>query len=415
MKPYLPANPLDSDFQITAIETVQPVEWMPQLLFVRIHTNKGVYGCGETFYGPTAVQALIHDWMADRLLGADPLAIESHWRFFYERFANFGVRGAEMRAISAIDLALWDILGKVSGLPIHRLLGGPVRNKIPVYNSCGNPHYGMSRGKMTWPGYGSYGEPGELQDSYNFFHNTRELIAELIQDGYNALKVWPLDKLAHQYGGMRIPRNELVQVLEPLVVIREEFGDSFDFMVDGHGFFMLPAALDIAEELRDLRPLWIEDVLKMDNVHALADFRKYAGVPVSVSEMLLTRGDFLQALNLHAADYVQIDPTWAGGISESMRIAHLAQTFNVPVTTHDCTGPLTLYAGLQINAAVPAACFQETVRAQIRTVYKEFVDEIPVVRNGHLPVPTRPGLGVDLNPDLFRKGPHYRISKLENR
>ena len=157
----------------------------------------------------------------------------------------------------------------------------------------------------------------------------------------------------------------------------------------------------------------MEDMLKMDNLETLADFRRQSRMPVSASEMLLTRPDYARVLEIDAADYIMIDPTWVGGISESKRIADLAQTYNIPVTMHDCTGPLTLFAGIHINAAVPNACYQETVRATIETVYKKLID-IPVeISGGTVALPTRPGLGVELNPDLFDpKSPGYRRSDL---
>ena len=132
--------------RITAIETAIPSGIMPNLLLVRIHTEDGFIGCGETYYTPHAIAALIHDWMAERLLGADALAIEAHWRFIYERCTPFGHPGAEMRALSAIDLALWDILGQACNQPVYRLLGGPVRDAIPVYNTSGGPSYGALAG-----------------------------------------------------------------------------------------------------------------------------------------------------------------------------------------------------------------------------------------------------------------------------
>ncbi len=411
---YLPATPVDDTVRITAIETTIPSEVMPGLLLLRVHTDAGIVGHGETFYAPHAVAALIHDWMVERLIGQDALAIESHWRFLYERCANFGVRGAELRAISAIDLALWDVLGQVCGQPVYRLLGGPVRSRVPVYNSCGNPSYGRNpEGRHGWPGYGTVGEPGPLQDSYKLFHAPDELVEELLAEGYTAFKTWLFDSVAHRNGGMRIGLAELEETLRPLVRIREEFGNRIEFMVDGHGFFMLPAALRIAEALRPLQPLWLEDILKMDNLETLADFRRQsAGVPISVSEMLLSRADYAQALSSHAADYVMIDPTWVGGISETVRLAHLAQAYNVPVTMHDCTGPLTLFAGLHVNAAVPGCCFQETVRAHIRTFYADLIDTNVVIRNGEAELPCGPGLGTRLNPDLFRPDrPHYRITR----
>lgn len=411
-KPYLPPAPLDDCHRITAIETVIPDDIMPGLLLVRVHTDSGFIGHGETYYGPHAVQAMVHDWMAYRLLNADALAIENHWRYFYERFANFGVRGAELRAISAIDLALWDLLGQVCNQPIYRLLGGPVRDKVPVYNSCGNPSYGRNPGgDPTWPGYGGLGQPGPLSDSYNLFHSPAELAAELVEEGFGAIKTWPFDRAAHAHGGMRISLSDLNEAVKPLHQIREAVGNKLEIMVDGHGFFMLPAALRIADAMKEIRPLWMEDVLKTDNIETLVAFRKQCGVPISVSEMLLTRADFAQVLSQQGADYVQVDPTWAGGISETARIAHLAQAYNVPVSTHDCTGPLTAFAGIHINAAVPGCCFQEVVRAHVRTFYADLIETNLEIKDGYAELPKGGGMGTRLNPDLFTaERKNYRIS-----
>ena len=426
---YLPPSPLTEPtagseharaaserVTITAIETSIPDDLFPGLLMLRIHTDKGYVGCGDSYYVPQAVAAMIHDWMCQRLLGQDALAIESHWRFLYERCANFGVRGVELRAISAIDTALWDILGQVCKQPVYRLLGGPVRERVAVYNSCGNPGYGPSANRRRierhgWSGYGSIGEPGPLADSYYLFHDPIRLCEELLSEGINAIKTWGFDYVAHRHGGMRIGLSDLEKCVAPLRKIRDHFGDRMEFMVDGHGFFMLPAALRIADALRDLRPLWLEDVLKTDNTRTLANFRKQARVPVSVSEMLLARADFLDVLIADAADYVMIDPTWVGGISETARLAHIAQGFNVPATMHDCTGPLTLFAGLHVNAAVPGCTMQETVRAQIRTVYKDLITYQPVIKEGYLHLPTSAGIGTAYNPEFFKPGyPTLRVT-----
>jgi len=162
-----------------------------------------------------------------------------------------------------------------------------------------------------------------------------------------------------------------------------------------------------------VEPLWLEDMIKMDNLDTVADFRRQSRMPISVSEMLLSRADYNTVLMNQAADYVMIDPTWVGGISETARIAHLAQTYNVPVSMHDCTGPLTLFAGFQVGAAVANCCYQETVRAQIQTVYKELIDTEVVISGGYVDVPKGNGLGVRLNPDWFKpERSTYRISKI---
>ena len=416
---HLPATPLPDDaIRITAIESCVPAAYAPHLMFVRIHTDAGIVGHGESFFCAEAMQGMLHGYMARRLLGADALAIESHWRFLYERHANIGARGVELRAISAIDLALWDILGQSCNRPVHRLLGGPVRERIRVYNSCGSPSYSIrpdpnAKPGATWPGMGSVGRPGPVSDSYNYFHNPVELAKELISLGYSAMKIWPLDIPAIEQGPMYISDRDLRQALRPLEKIREAVGMEIDVMIDGHGHFGLPGALRIADALRPLNPFWLEDVIKMDNLDTLADFRRQSRLPISASEMLLCAPDYAAVLEKRAADYIMIDPTWVGGISETMRIAHLAQAYNLPVSMHDATGPLTLFAGLHALAAAPNGLYQETMRAQVQGAYKELIDAEVKIEHGSLPVPRGAGLGVKINPDLFKpSAPGYRVSRL---
>ena len=407
--------PKSSGLTITAIETVIPADIMPGLLLLRIHTDAGLIGHGETSYAPHAVAAMIHDWMGRRLLGADPLSIENHWRFLYERASAFGARGTEMRAISAIDLALWDILGQVCGQPVWQLLGGKARERVRVYNSSGGPTYGRSPGgarDQGWPGHGDIGKPGPLEDNWASNHAAGDLAEELVAEGYSAMKFWTFDRAFHEHGGNFLPWSVVKECIRPMEQVRERVGDKIEILLDGHGFFQLPAALRIAEAMRDLRPLWLEDVMRVDNADTLADFRDKARLPIAVSEMLTSREDYRLVLERGAADYCMIDPTWVGGISETRRLAEMAQTYNVPATMHDCTGPLTLFSGLHVATAVPNVVFQETVRAHIRTFYSLLIDTNVVIENGHALPPTGPGLGTRLLPSLFDpKCESYRISK----
>ncbi|MCA9046195.1 MAG: mandelate racemase/muconate lactonizing enzyme family protein, partial [Planctomycetaceae bacterium] len=199
--------------RITAIETSVPNSIMPNLILVRIHTDDGLIGCGETYYTPHAIEALIHDWMAERLLGAEATDIESHWRFLYERCTAFGTPGAEMRALSAIDVALWDILGQACGQPVWKLLGGAVQPKVRIYNTCGGPGYGAIKQADAaapkhpgWPGYGDEGAPGPLQDNWSSIHAAGDLAEELVSEGITGMKVWPFDRYAHKTGGAYLSR-----------------------------------------------------------------------------------------------------------------------------------------------------------------------------------------------------------------
>ncbi len=381
---------------------------MPNLLLVRIHTDDGLVGCGETYYTPQAIEGLIHDWMAERLLGAEATDIEAHWRFLYERCTAFGSPGAEMRALSAIDVALWDLLGQSCGQPVWQLLGGAVQRKVRIYNTCGGPGYGAVKGGAPaatlhpgWPGHGDEGSPGPLQDNWASIHAAGDLAEELIAEGIAGMKLWPFDRHAHRNGGLYLSMADIEEGMRPLREIRSRVGDRIEIMIEGHAFFQLPAALRLAEALREIRPLWLEDVLRVDNVATLADFRDRAGLPIAATEMRLGRNDYLDILNARAADYLMIDPTWAGGISETRRIIDLAQAFNIPATMHDCTGPLTLFAGLHCSVASANVVFQETVRAHIRTFYERLIDRPPEIEAGRLLAPKDPGLGTSLLPELF--------------
>jgi len=403
------------EHKIIAIETRIPEDHMPGLLLVRVHTDSGIVGHGETYYAPHAVAAMIHDWMARRLLGADALAIEAHWRFLYERARSFGARGTELRALSALDLCLWDILGQVCDQPIWKLLGGKVRERIPVYNSCGGSGYGARRGDgpvdQGWPGYGDMGRPGPLEDHWSSINAPGDLAQELLDEGYTAMKMWPLDRAAHKTNGLYIDQEELKQAVAPLFTIRERVGTKIEIILDGHGFFSLPAALRIAEAVQDARLLWLEDILRVDCVDTLVDFRRKTRTPVAVSEMFSSIEEFRLLAEKRGTDYVMIDPTWVGGISQTVRIARMAEAYNIPVLMHDCTGPLTLLAGLQVATSLSNVLYQETIRAHIRTFYKDLIDEPIIVQSGSIAPPLRPGLGAKLNPDLFeRNKPAYRLS-----
>jgi L-alanine-DL-glutamate epimerase-like enolase superfamily enzyme len=402
--------------KIISIETAHPEDIMPSLLLVRVTTDDGLVGHGETYYTPHVIAALIHDWMAERLLGANALAVEAHWRFLYERSRSFGQPGAEMRALSAVDLALWDILGQACGQPVWQLLGGAVRKSVRIYNTCGGPSYGAKGAKPKigshgWSGFGDEGESGPLQDNWASFHAAGDLAEELVGEGIGGMKLWPFDRFAHASGGQQISWADVEAGMKPLREIRERVGNQIEIMIEGHAFFQLPAALRLADALREIQPCWLEDILPLDNLDTLADFRRQSRLPISASEMLLTRNSYLELLQKNAADYVMLDPTWCGGISESRRIIQLAETFNVPATLHDCTGPLTLFAGLHLAAAHSNVAWQETVRAHIRTFYDQLIDELPVIKNGHVHFPTGNGLGVKLHDKLFQPGQReYRKS-----
>jgi galactonate dehydratase len=412
--------------KITSLETIHLPDY-PSLLFVAVHTDAGLSGYADTWYVPDAVAGYIHKFAAPMLLGHDPLAIELHWRRLYEVIAHTVGRGAELRGLSAIDVALWDILGQAAGMPVWQVLGGAARDRIKVYNTCGGPHYGRSAKGGT--GYGTDGSPpGQYEDLVAFMERADELALDLLAEGIGGMKIWPFDYVAHSPGGWSdwrgfrgmfdpairslgghdVSATDLDRGLEPFRKVRRAVGDRMEVMLEGHGLWSLPAALKIARAAEEFRPAWLEDLMRADNVDALAELRRGTMTPILASEYLATRYEFRPLLEKQAVDIVMIDPTWAGGITESKKVCALAEAYKRPVAMHDCTGPFTLYAGIHLAINATNAIYQETVRAYLRVNYPELVTDLPAIEKGHIRAPTRPGLGTSLLPDV-RKRPGVTV------
>lgn len=407
--------------KITSLETIQLADY-PQNIFVAVHTDEGLTGYADTHYMSDAVAGFIHQFAAPMLIGHDPLAIELHWRRLYEVIAHIVGKGAELRALSAIDVALWDIFGQSTNQPIWQLLGGACRDRIKTYNTCGGPQYGRSAKGGT--GYGTDGTgAGKFEDLIGFMERPGELALELLDEGYAGMKMWPFDYVAHfpggwdkwrsfrgmfdpkitSLGGHDISAADLNRALEPFRKIRDAVGDKMEIMVEGHGLWSLPAAKKIARALEQYQPAWLEDIMRADDPEAMADLRKSTSIPILASEYLGTRYEYRPFLEKQAVDIVMIDPTWAGGITESKKIATMAETWKRPVAMHDCTGPFTLYAGIHLAINASNAVYQESVRAYLRINYPEMVTEIPVVKEGHILAPTAPGIGTTLLPDIRKR------------
>jgi len=399
--------------KITAIETIYqgPESAMPALIFVRVHTDEGIHGTGDTFYLPQTCIAAIHEHIAPVLLGQDPRHIERHWRLLYQAYARFGGRGAEIRALSAVDVALWDLLGKSLDAPVHRLLGS-AHESVPTYNTCGGPLYASVRGGSQ-AGYGSSRRFGQLDDFDAFLNAPGDLARELVAEGANGMKIWPFDRFAQEKGGRSISASDLKTGVKVVRDIREAVGDAIEIMIDGHGLWDLSPAIQIVRALEPYNITWVEDLVLADKPNVLARLRAASTVPVSVSEYLVTRDAYLPMMQQEAADLIMIDPTWAGGITESRKIAVLADSYGLPVTYHDCTGPFTLLAGVHLAAATPNLRYQESVRAYLRVVYPEMVTVVPDVVDGMIAAPETPGLGTELLEGLgSRPGAEVRTTVL---
>lgn len=385
--------------RITSIETLRP-EQFPNLLWVLVHTDEGLTGLGETFYGAAAVEAYIHEWAAARLIGQDPLRIDWLSRQLVG-YLGFRSSGVEMRGNSALDIALWDIFGKATGQPIVQLLGGKCRDTIRTYNTCAGSHYVREARQQAVNNWGlQAGQGGGHDDLNGFLQRADELAVDLLESGITAMKIWPFDPYAEASDGQYISRADMKQALEPFRKIRRAVGDQMEIMVEFHSLWNLVPAMQIAEALAEFNTFWHEDPIKMNSLASLKRYAERSKAPVCASETLATRWGFRDLLATDAAGVVMLDISWCGGLSEARKIASMAEAWHLPVAPHDCTGPVVLAASTHLSLNAPNALIQESVRAFYNGWYRDLVTALPTVKDGHITVPPGPGLGLELSPDI---------------
>ena len=386
--------------KITRVETIRLDEFT-NLLWLRLHTDAGVIGLGETFFGVRAAEAYIHETAAPALIGRDPLQIERIARDLTP-YIGFAGTGAETRGRSAIDIALWDLWGRATEQPVYQLLGGLTHDKIRIYNTCAGYRYVRSRPNWGLDDWGTGGETeGPYEDLEAFLKDAGALAESLLAEGITGMKIWPFDFAAKASGGYYISNADLDAALEPFRKIRAAVGDEMDIMVELHSLWRFPAAIKIAEALEEFDPFWFEDPIRMDSIDAVAEFAAATNVPVCASETLGARWEHHRILETGAAGIIMPDLTWCGGISEAKKIASLAETFHRPIAPHDCSGPVALMACIHLCLNVPNALIQETVRAFYSGWYKELVTTLPKIEKGHVYPPEGPGLGTDILPAVF--------------
>jgi len=389
--------------KITKIETLRLKEFA-NVCWVRVHTDEGVVGLGETFLGAAAVEAYIHETAAPYLLGKDPLQIDRHWRELYG-YLGFRSSGVEMRGNSALDIALWDVWGKVTNQPLYQLLGGKSRDAIRTYNTCAGYNYIRTAGGQKTDNYGlPEGEPqGPYEDLEAFLYRADELAESLLSQGITAMKIWPFDSAAEVNNGQSISNAELDKALEPFAKIRTAVGNKMDIMVECHSLWNLPTAIKISRALEPYQPFWIEDPVKMDSLSVIEEFRQHTTIPVCASETIATRWGYRDLLEKRATDFVMPDLGWVGGISEAKKVATMAEAWQLPLAPHDCTGPVVLTASCHLSLNAPNAVIQESVRALYTGWYTEVMDGLPEVKDGMITPPPGPGLGTALKPEVFER------------
>lgn len=355
------------------IETIETIA-VDRFLYVQISTDTGLTGLGEAgmwgYLG--ANEAVIRDWES-YLLGKDPLAIEHHWHYLYRNCHFRG--GAVTGALGAIDTALWDILGKHYGAPIHRLLGGPVRDRIRIQRHINDE---------------------EIEDVVD--HAKRE-----VARGVTALRIIPFAK---EQPSMRYDAM-IKEAVARLGAVREAVGNGIDLTVEV-GRHLSPAeSIVLAGELERFHPIYFEDPILPDSVDSCAEVARAIRLPVATGERLTSLFEFRELLASEAARYVRLDMGLAGGLTAGRKIAALAESYHAGVVPHGGLSPVSTALGVQLAACIQNFVFQDYARDEDPPCPDLLVENLRL-ENGYLLLPDRPGLGVELKPGIAAKYPPVR-------
>ncbi len=359
--------------KITKLTTfVVPPRW----LFLKIETDEGITGWGEPVVEGRAetVAACVAE-LADYLIGKEAGAIEDHWTVLYR--GGFYRGGAiHMSALAGIDQALWDIKGKALGQPVHALLGGQVRRKMRVYSWIGGDRpQGLVKG-------------------------AREAAAL----GFSAVKMLATEECAFLDNPAKLD-----QVVERVAAVREAMGPDFGIAVDFHGRLHRPMAKQLARELEPFKLMFIEEPVLSEHVEALKEIKNHTATPIALGERLFSRWDFKTVLHEGLADIIQPDPSHAGGITETKKIAAMAEAYDVGLALHCPLGPIALAACLQLDAVCYNAVIQEQslgIHYNQASDLLDYIDDPGVFAyaDGHVAIPDGPGLGIFVNEDAVLRG-----------
>jgi galactonate dehydratase len=387
--------------KITSLETIRLTEFA-NLVWVRLHTDEGLVGLGETFMGAAAVEAYLHETVAPKIIGRDPRQIEAINR---DLTGYLGWRGAgvETRGNSAVDIALWDIFGKALGVPVSVALGGRSRDTVRTYNTCAGYRYVRDARAQAVANWGVGATNGPYEDLDAFLNNADELAHSLLEQGITGMKIWPFDIAAERTGGLDISADELRTALKPFEKIRKAVGDRMDIMVEFHSLWKLPAAQRIARALAQFDTYWHEDPVRMDSLETLKSYAPHSKAMICASETLAYPHAFRDYLATGVAGVAMLDLSWCGGLSEARKIAGIAEAYQIPVAPHDCTGPVVFMASCHFSLHARNTLVQESVRAFYTGWYKELVTDLPAVAHGNISLGEAPGLGIELLPDIGRR------------
>ena len=372
--------------KLTGIETIQfnsrhhnaNRNW---LLIKLLTDDPEVFGIGEA--SPLGldnqVDSILKWWFEHYLDGKDPLDSEVHWTRMHQGMVSRSGR-LVATAISGIDIALWDLRGKILGVPVYTLLGGAHTTRLRVY----------ANGWYTTPA-----PPELIADE-----------AKIVMDkGYTALKFDPFGRDSY----FNISRKELRLAEGRVAAVRNAVGPDVDILVEAHAKFNVATAIQIGKRLEQYEPTFYEEPVSYELVAEMADVRNRVDIPIATGERLYHKYDFYELIEAHAVDFLQPDICNAGGITELKKIAAIAEAAHLTMAPHNTNSPIGTMASFHLDASLSNFGIQEYHAEFYDANYFEVVNGLPRQSDGHVQLSDAPGLGIELNEDELAKYPYVEL------
>lgn len=356
-------------------------------VFVEIETDEGLVGVGECSNWPRRGNLMVAaalEIVRSTVIGRDPTRIEQLWIELFRNYTYLGNRGLISTVISGIDIALWDLRGKVLGQPVYDLLGGAVRPSVPLYSHPNGD------------------DPDEAAA------NARALLAE----GYQAVKTDPFHELFDRHTSYldgQISGAGIAAGVEIAAAIRDAIGPHADFLIDLHGQYNVPSALEVIRALEPFNIKWFEEPVPPEGLDAYRQIRRQTQAPLCAGERLFTRWEVVPFLQEGLVNHLMPDVCWTGGISELKKIASMAEAYLVPLSPHNALGPIQIMAGGHVAMTIPNL-YRLEINSRWASRYNRAITTDLPLRDGALHLNALPGLGVDLDRDFLddRADPEWR-------
>ena len=368
--------------KITGIETVywktrNDAPFWPHWTWVKIETDAGVSGIGETYPRNAAEAAVIHSVAGMGLLGNDPRDSERIWADLYRTFDFQVTGGAELRALSAIDLALWDLLGKLLKSPVYCLIGGKSNPRVRLYNTC-------------------------FPYKYDFNREPEKIMRELIDTrGIKGIKIWPFDGAAHRNRNQFITNGEIEEALRPVKKLRDSFGMDIEIAIEFHAQWNLTSAVRIARALKPYHPMWLEDMLMPGNFAQYRELATSTSLPLTIGERMGGKLQFETLMESRAEKYVMFDVCWCGGLTEARKIAAMADAHELPIAPHTAGGPLLFYAATHLTTASTNVWIQESCQRFYEHDWPLMLEDPIAPHDGTISAPEESGFGMRIKPEAW--------------